>query len=137
MEGIAINWISVLAAAFVGFAVGGAWYGPLFGNPWMRSLGMDPEVMKNAPKKGLRQIFTIVFLLQWFMAVCLAFFFGPDITTATGILYGFMTGLFWVAFALTVNALFEQKPWSYIFINAGYWTVTFTLMGAVLGTWHG
>ena len=136
-EGVAINWISVLAASVVGFVVGGLWYGPLFGHPWMRSLGMDPDVVKNAPKKGLRRIFTIVFILQWCMAVCLAFFFGPDITTATGSLYGLFTGLFWVAFALTVNALFEQKPWSYIFINAGYWTVTFVLMGAILGTWHG
>jgi len=137
VEGMAINWISVLAAAVTGFAVGGLWYGPLFGNPWMRALGMDPEVARKSSKKGLRQIFTIVFILQWGMAVCLAFFFGPDITTATGLLYGFFTGLFWVAFALTVNALFEQKSWSYIFINAGYWTVTFTLMGAILGTWHG
>ncbi len=134
---LVVNWISILAASVVGFAVGGLWYGPLFGNAWMRSLGMDPEVMKKAPKKGLRQIFTIVFLLQWCMAFCLAAFFGPEITTATGTAYGFLTGFAWVAFALTVNALFEQKPWSYIFINGSYWTVSFTVMGAILGTWHG
>jgi hypothetical protein len=134
---LAINWISVLAASVIGFAVGGLWYGPLFGDAWMRSLGMDPEVVKKAPKKGMRQLFTIVFLLQWCMAFCLAMFFGPEITTATGTAYGFLTGFAWVAFALTVNALFEQKPWSYIFINGAYWTVTFTLMGAILGTWHG
>ena len=134
---LAINWISVLGASLVGFAVGALWYGPLFGNAWMRSLHMDPEVVKNAPKKSMRQLYTIVFILQWSMAFCLAAFLGPDITTATGTLYGFLTGLPWVAFALTVNALFEEKPWSYIFINGGYWTVTFTLMGAILGTWHG
>jgi MFS family permease len=134
---LAINWYSVLGASLVGFVVGALWYGPLFGDPWMRSLGMDPEVVKKAPKKGMRQLFTIVFLLQWCMAFCLAAFFGPEITTVTGTLYGFLTGFAWVAFALTVNALFEQKRWSYIFINGSYWTVSFTVMGAILGTWHG
>jgi len=42
----------------------------------------------------------------------------------------------WLAFGLAVNALYEQKPVSYIFINGGFWTVTFTLMGLVLGAWH-
>ncbi len=134
---LAVNWISVVVASLIGFVVGFLWYGPLFGKPWMRSLGMDPEVMKNAPKSGMGRIFSIVFLLQWCMAFCLAMFLGPEVTTATGTLYGFLTGFAWVAFALAVNALFEQKPASYIFINGGYWTVTFTLMGAVLGTWHG
>jgi hypothetical protein len=137
MEQVAINWFSVLGASLVGFAVGGLWYGPVFGTAWMRSLGMDPEVMKNAPKPGMARIFGITFVLQFIMAYCLAMFFGNQITTATGALYGFLAGLPWVAFALAINALYEQKPASYIFINGGYWTVTFTLMGLVLGTWHG
>jgi len=134
---LVVNWLSVLAASVAGFGIGALWYGPLFGTPWMRALGMDPEVMKKAPKKGLRQILTLVFLLHWCMAFCLAMFFGPEITTATGTFYGFLAGLALVGFALAVNALFEQKPWSYIFINGGYWTVDFTVMGVILGTWHG
>lgn len=137
MEQVAINWFSVLGASLVGFAVGFFWYGPLFGSAWMRSLGMDPEVVKNAPKTGLGKIFGITFVLQLAMAYCLAMFFGTEITTTTGALYGFLAGLPWVAFALTINALYEQKPWTYIFINGSYWTVTFTLMGLILGTWHG
>lgn len=136
MEQVVINWFAVLAASLVGFGVGFVWYGPLFGAPWMRSLGMDPEVMKNAPKAGMGKIFGISFVLQFIMAMCLAFFLGNDITAGTGLLYGFLTGLPWVAFAVTINALYEQKPWSYIFINGGYWTVTFSLMGLLLGAWH-
>ena len=137
MEQVAINWFSVLGASLVGFAVGYFWYGPLFGSAWMRSRGMDPEVVKNAPKTGIGKVFGITFVLQFAMAYCLAMFFGTAITTTTGMLYGFLAGLPWVAFALTINALYEQKPWSYIFINVSYWTVTFTLMGLILGTWHG
>jgi hypothetical protein len=135
--GLSINWISVLGAAIVAVIHGALWYGPLFGGAWLRSLGMDPELVMSAPRKGLRQLLTIIFLLHWFMAFCLALVFGTEITTARGILYGFFVGLPMVAFALTVNALFEQKSWTYILIHGAYWTINFTLMGAVLGTWHG
>ena len=132
-----INWFSVLGATVLGFGLGGLWYGPLFGKHWMRSLGMDAEAMKNAPRPGLGKILFITLVLQFFMAWCLAMFLGVEIDTVRGGMYGFLAGFFWVAFALTVNAMYEQKPWSYIIINGAYWTVNFILMGAILGTWHG
>lgn len=135
MAEVDINWVVVLAATLIGFAVGGLWYGPLFGDPWMRSLGMDPAVVKAQPKTGLRRLFSIVFMLEWVMALCLAMFIGNEPDLLTGALYGFLAGLPWVAFALAVNALFEQKPASYIFINGAYWTLTFTLMGLIIGHW--
>ena len=137
MEQLTINWFAVLGASLVGFGVGFLWYGPLFGAAWMRSIGLDPEKMKDAPRTGMAKIFGITFVLQFIMAYCLAMFFGNEVTTATGALYGFLAGLPWVAFALTINALYEQKSWTYILINGSYWTVVFTLMGVILGTWHG
>lgn len=136
MEQVSINWFAVLAASLIGFAVGFLWYGPLFGAAWLRSLGRDPAEMQQAPKAGMGRIFGISFVLQFIMAMCLAFFFDNNITSLTGLLYGFLTGLPWVAFALTINALYEQRPWSYILINGGYWTLTFSLMGLLLGTWR-
>ena len=135
MAEVDINWVAVLAAALVGLIVGGLWYGPLFGDAWMRSLGLDPVVVKSQPSTGLRRRFSIVFMLQWVMALCLAMFIGNAPDLLMGALYGFLAGLPWVAFALAVNALFEQKPASYIFINGAYWTITFTLMGLIIGWW--
>jgi hypothetical protein len=136
MAGVDVNWLAVLAASVVGFAVGGLWYGPLFGQAWMRSIGMDPQVAKNSSKKGLRQIFTITFILQWIMAYCLAMFIGNMPGALEGALYGFLAGLPWVGFAIVINALYEQKSLSYMLINGSYWTVTFTLMGLIIGFWQ-
>ena len=133
MGAVDVNWLAVLAASVVGFAIGGLWYGPVFGDAWMRSLGWDPEEVKARPKKGMRQLFTVVFLLEWVMATCMAYFVGNDADLLQGALYGFLTGLPWVAFALAVNALFEGKRVSYILINGAYWTITFTLMGLLIG----
>jgi hypothetical protein len=134
MQEVAINWFSVTGASVVGFMVGFLWYGPLFGKAWLKTVGLTEE---DTRKANMVKVFGISFVLQFMMAWCLTMFFGPDITTATGTLFGFLAGMPWVAAAIAINALFEQTSWQYILINGGYWTVTFTLMGVVLGTWHG
>ena len=35
----------------------------------------------------------------------------------------------------TATFLFEQKSWKYIFIHAGYWIVSFAIMGAIICGW--
>ena len=136
MAEVDINYLVVLAASLVGLVVGSVWYGPLFGKPWMIAVGLDPEVIRNSPKPDMRRIFTICFLLQYVMAYCLAMFLGNDTSATLGALYGFLTGLPWIGFAIAINAMYEQKSFKYMLINGGYWTVTFTLMGLIIGAWQ-
>lgn len=49
-----------------------------------------------------------------------------------GAFHGFFTGLFFAMPILAVNAMFERKGFKYIAINAGYWMVSFALMGGLL-----
>lgn len=49
-----------------------------------------------------------------------------------GALHGTLAGLFLVTPILAIQAMFERKSAKYIFINAGYWTVTLALMGGVI-----
>jgi len=50
-------------------------------------------------------------------------------------LYGFLTGFGWVTMAIGVNAMFEQRSFTYVGIVDGYWIIVFTLMGLILGAW--
>jgi hypothetical protein len=133
MAEVTVNWLAVLGATLVIFVLGSLWYGPLFSKPWMREIGMDPEKMKDAPKPNLKRLLSITFILEWMMAMCLAYFIGNKADMMHGALYGFLTGLPWIGFAIAVNALFEGKSFKYMAINAGYWTVGFTLMGLIIG----
>jgi hypothetical protein len=36
---------------------------------------------------------------------------------------------------LATNALFEQKSFKYVAINAGYWIVTLALMAGIINAW--
>ncbi|MFK7831268.1 MAG: DUF1761 domain-containing protein [Congregibacter sp.] len=134
MGDIQINYVAVLVAAVVGFVVGGLWYSPLlFGNAWMRSAGISQEQV-NGGNKVKNFGLTLLFLL--IMSYCLAAFLAaPEVTLQTGALYGFLTGFGWIFFGIGVIALFELRSWTYILVNGGYWTVTMTAMGAILGGW--
>jgi len=137
--GTEINWLAVVAASLVGFIVGFLWYGPLFGKAWMAESGMTDEKVKEG---NMGKIFGLSFIFQFIMAYCLAmFFFGTpegaaQNTIGSATFYGFLTGAGWVLPAFVISGLFEQKSWKLILIHGGYWVVTFTLMGLVLGAWR-
>ena len=65
MESVNINWLAVLAASVVGFAVGFLWYGPLFGKAWLKSVGLSEEDTQNG---HMGKIFGISFVCQFIMA---------------------------------------------------------------------
>ena len=129
-----MNLFAVLAAAVSTFVIGGLWYSPvLFYRPWLRANGFaEADVQKGNP--GV--IFGLAFVCSLIMAANLAAFLAaPDTTLAWGVTAGALTAV-WVVLGIAVVALFERRPWSYIFVNGGYWLVSFVVMGAILGGWR-
>jgi hypothetical protein len=74
-------------------------------------------------------------LLALLAAFSLAMFIGKAGGWSFGLFAGFMTGAFFVSTFLGIIYLFERKPFALYAINAGYCTLTFSAMGAVLGLW--
>lgn len=52
-----------------------------------------------------------------------------------GALHGFMTSLFLALPLLGFNALSERRGFKYFAVNAGFWIVCLTLMGAIICGW--
>lgn len=52
-----------------------------------------------------------------------------------GAIHGLLTALFVIFPAMAVNALFERKSWTYIFLNFGFWAVCAILMGGIICAW--
>ena len=130
-----LNIWAILAAALANFLIGGVWYSPaLFQGPWMRANGFGEDDLK---KGSPAVIFGVSLLFCLIMAANLAAFLaGPETTIGFAIAAGAAAGLGWAALGLGVVALFERRPPSYILINGGYLTVSFTAMGAILGAWR-
>ena len=128
-----INFWAVLVAAISAFAVGSVWYSPiLFGNVWMRENGFSEEEIKNSnPTKS----YIIAFILTVIIAVNLAAFLG-DATITWGLAAGALAGIGWVAAAIGILYLFEEKSFKLFLINAGYMAVIFILMGGIISLWQ-
>lgn len=158
-----INWLAILVAALATLPIGFIWYNPkVFGTIWMNESGMTEEKAKGA---NMLKVFGLTILFSFMIAFILQMLVihqfgalgmtGGDPALAKpsfeafmadyghayrtfkhGALHGFMTGLFLALPIIGINSLFERKSWKYILINAGYFIVSFTLMGGIICAWE-
>lgn len=133
MEEFSVNWLAVVAAAISSFVVGAFWYSPaVIGKAWMKENKFTMEDMKGGNPVVM---YGLTFVLSFIIAVNLAFFFGGKVDLVTGMAYGGLAGLGWASMALGTIYIFERKSFRLWLIHAGYITLQFVVMGAILGAW--
>lgn len=135
MDFSSINYFAVVVAALSTFILGGLWYSPmLFGKAWMR---VNSFTEADLQKFSKARMFGWSFVFSLVMALNLAMFLaGPTTNTVWGMTAGALAGFGWVAMAIAVVGVFENKSWTYILINGAYMTLAFVIMGAILGVWR-
>ena len=135
MEELYINHIAVFVCAIANLALGALWYSPaLFYKAWLKETNLSEEQLaKSNPVKT----YGLAFLFALVISYNLAFFLGDANTDAIwGTTAGFLAGFGWSTLIFAIIALFEIRSWKYIFINGGYITTYFTLIGFILGIWR-
>jgi hypothetical protein len=159
-----MNWIAIFASALTTLIVGFVWYHPkVYGTAWMKETGLtEEELAKGNMFKifGLTFIFSLfIVMIEMSLTIhqtgAMGMIGGPtklnealpsfkafmaDYGTAFrtfkhGALHGFISSLFFAFPMIAINGLFERKSWKYIFIHAGYWLVTLTIMGSIICGW--
>lgn len=134
MEDFSINWLAIFVAAISSFVVGALWYSPVVaGKAWMKENKFTMEDMKGGNPVVM---YGLTFVLSFIIAVNLAFFFGGKVDLVWGMAYGGLAGLGWASMALGTIYIFERKSFRLWLIHAGYITIQFVVMGAILGAWH-
>jgi hypothetical protein len=126
-----INPLATFLAALAAFFLGYLWYTVIFAKPWQALIGMKEG--SEATPSNMGKLLLGSFILELLMALNLAFFIGKDGTWSFGLAAGLAAGLGWVGFAFGVNYLFEGKSFRLWFINAGYNTLVFAVMGLIIG----
>jgi len=156
------NYLAILAAAVVPIIVGYLWYNPkTLGIVWMRESGMTEEKFRNSNMAVIFGISLLLSVLLSFSTQMLVIhqmgaysLMGANPEAALpsyqafmndygyafrtfkhGAFHGFLSALFLFFPVIAINALFERRSWKYIFINAGYWTLSLTIMGAIICGW--
>jgi hypothetical protein len=138
-----INWFAQVAATLSALVIGFGWYHEkVFGNVWMKMVGLTPEKIQQA-NMALTMGLTVVFAFLLSMVMFAFTTTGethvgkPEFHTFQhGVVHGLVMTLFVVLPTLGTNALFEQKNWKYILINVGYWALTLSVMGGIISLWR-
>ena len=128
-----VSWLGVLLAGVAFFAIGGVYYGPVFGDRWMDATGITEE---QARQSNLPLVFIATFILELIAAVGLALVIGEDATPTEGLGNGLLLALLLVLPVLGVLSVFERKSTELFALNAGYNLLGFMGMGAILGAFQ-
>ncbi len=140
---VAINYWAIVLCVVVAVVLGTLWYGPLFGKAWMRIVGIKkPDEMTPAIKRTMMRSYTLSLITSFGMAYVLAhvLYYTTAITRVAGVNTGVQVALWsWIGFVVPAtigSVLWEDRPWKYWFITAGYYLVTLIVMGVILAVWQ-
>ena len=138
-----INYLAILVAAIVIFALGGLWYSPvLFVKKWLALQGKTEEQMRaQAAAANMPLMYAAAFITAlitaWVMALVFAHIANDaEMNVGHGALFGTML---WLGFAATTSyatALFSGKPRQLWIIDSAYNLVSFVLAGIILAVWR-
>lgn len=132
-----VNWLAVLVAAVVYFALGAIWYHKgVFGTKWAMGHGLnmnDPE-----GRKGLGKIMILSFLSFIVITIALAFMIVKLNLTAfmSGVKLGLITGVGFSWMALYISYLYTKKPASIHLIDGMYHVLGQIVAAIILCLWR-
>lgn len=129
-----LNWLAVLTATVVYFALGALWYSPLmFAKTWMELQNIKEEDI-DGPNPV---IFLYSFILQAIAVTSLALFISAmNIDGASnGAIIGLGAGA-GILFTLAgTTGIFTELKLKLHFVDSGYHVIGMILAGLILGWW--
>ncbi len=128
----ALNWWAILVATVAAFALGGLWYGPLFGKPWMAAIGKTAEELPTPPMPFVISFFAALLTCVVMAALMQALGVG---SLGGGLLMGLAVGVGFIAASTASDAAHGGTGMRLWTITAGYRIVLSLIMGAILGAW--
>jgi hypothetical protein len=125
-----MNWLAIVLATLVFFAVGAIWYSALFGKLWQRELGLSDEQLKGG--RSIPLIMGTCLLLEFVIVLMLGHLFArvqPGDHAKMMMAIGF--GLAVMAPAIGINYLYQGRSLKLFLIDAGHFIVGMAAVGLV------
>jgi hypothetical protein len=138
MPQVHINFLAVIVAAVVAFAIGALWYSPLlFAKKWVEAHGYTEEQVAEM-QKGAGKAYAITLVCDILIALAIAVLVGY--INMERCVQGLKLGLLvWGGFAFPLGLVanvFSGKRISVFVIDTAYQLVYLVLMGAILAVWR-
>ncbi|MCG8309725.1 MAG: DUF1761 domain-containing protein [Cytophagales bacterium] len=136
MNTLKMNHYAILVSFVLSFILGFLWYGPLFGEAWMRMVGLDEAMIEaNPPGAGI----WITNVLSSIIPLYVLAWLFIKLSVRSGI-RGAGIGLL-IAFSFDflhrmTSDMFAQAPYELSWITGGFDMVLLTISGFLLGAWR-
>jgi hypothetical protein len=134
-----INWLAVIVAAVVYFAIGAAWYMPVSPTSriWMQAIGFAGHPEGQSPGGAIYLAPLVVHILLAAVTAALAKLLGVH-TLADGLMLGLVL---WLGFSLpnwVPASIFNphaKQPVTLIAVNSTYHLLGMLAVGAIVSVW--
>ncbi|HVR90781.1 MAG TPA: DUF1761 domain-containing protein [Novosphingobium sp.] len=127
-----VDWFAVISATVAAFALGGAWYGPLFGRAKLAGVGPGGLAARSTPLKTMGITAALLFVSAAMMGHMFARV-GTDTLAVKPWLYFMISGgiaLMFVIPALLISYTHQKISTAVAMIDAGYWLSAYLAMGS-------
>lgn len=123
---VQINYLAIFLCTVLSMVLGSIWYGPLFGNQWMKMMGIKKGGLGGISGSEMAKLYGIQTIGSIVMALVLSQFSG------------FSIFLIWAGFVAPVTlgtVLWEGKPWKLWILNNSYYLILLYMMRVILSFW--
>ena len=127
-----INWLAVVVGVVVSNVVGFLWYGPLFGNTWLRIIGKKRADIEASP--SMYAVTAVASLVTMVVLAMVVAAFGAE-TFVDGLVAGAVAFIGLGATATFVFTTFSGPPVGAWLLLAAYQLLVHGVMGGVFATW--
>ena len=131
MTYFAVNWLAIIVATVVSWAIGAGWYMAL-AKQWMAAIGKTRDQIDGKDPTPYIWSVVVQLVMAYFLALLIPVIYGQ---TDAG--SGLLTGLhMWIGFVITsmiLNHRYQDKSWSLTLIDGGYLLAVLLVQGLVIG----
>ncbi len=127
-----INWLAVVVGTILSMVLGALWYGPLFGQYWLKLIGKTEDELESNPVMYIKTAVAAFIGMLTLNLVVVSF-------GATDILSGLLAGGFiFLGIGATTTFVYtnfegpSEKVW---FLYIVYNLLVYLIMGAVFAIW--
>ncbi|MEX2431122.1 MAG: DUF1761 domain-containing protein [Dehalococcoidia bacterium] len=132
-----VNWLAVIVAGVVSFALGGIWYTAL-SKPWMAYTGITNEAATAGGGAKMAASYATAFATYLLAVTALALFMqaGGASGAVSGLVFGLIAGVGLVATTSFNNYMFSMRPLNLYLIDIGYPVTALAVAGIIIGVWQ-
>lgn len=134
-----VNLIPILIGTAFNMILGFLWYSNyLFGNPWMRLMGLTNEaIMERSANNGMWKNYLLTVVTAFLQTYILALVIHSIgvFSFSNGVIAGLVI---WLGFTVPLgvsNVIWENKSWKLFLINSGYYATTLAFVGGIIAVW--